>query len=330
MTKFTSTVIGGVEFPGPDFSAVTALIKPGMKVAVIGHVRPDADAIGAVLATCELVGQLGAKARGYIGQDKPFPTNLLSLPGASNIRCQLRLPDADMFIVCDCASLDRTGAFAEALSGRTGVVVIDHHTSNPRFGGLNVVDDEAEATCSLIYLWAYQAQVNITAAMAHCLYAGLITDTNCFRKGRPGMHFMAADLISCGIDTAAIASQIIDRGTIAELKMTGAVFQTVETFGTTAVIFACYQDICQVGQQAVERLVDAVRDLEGIEIGVVFKEYRPGVWSVSLRSKVVDVSLLACQFGGGGHLGSAGYTAYGAKTQVRDELLAAISKIRKG
>ena len=59
---------------------------------------------------------------------------------------------------------------------------------------------------------------------------------------------------------------------------------------------------------AVESVAEHVRGVSDADIGVVIKEYHPGFYGVSLRSDTVDVSILARNLGGGGHLRSAGFT----------------------
>lgn len=69
-----------------------------------------------------------------------------------------------------------------------------------------------------------------------------------------------------------------------------------------------------------EGIVEFVRALAGVDIGVVFKEYTPGEWAVSLRSIAVNVSDIAIGLGGGGHVLAAGYTAYGTEAEVFSQL----------
>jgi len=74
----------------------------------------------------------------------------------------------------------------------------------------------------------------------------------------------------------------------------------------------------------VESIVDIVRTAQEAEIAAVFKETAPQRWSVSLRSKASDVSVVATGFGGGGHRLAAGYSAAGPIEDVVAELTAAL------
>jgi phosphoesterase RecJ-like protein len=76
--------------------------------------------------------------------------------------------------------------------------------------------------------------------------------------------------------------------------------------------------------EEVESIVDIVRTTQQAEVAAVFKEIRPRHWSVSMRSKTVNVSDIAATFGGGGHRLAAGYTAAGTADDLVVALRAAL------
>jgi len=57
-------------------------------------------------------------------------------------------------------------------------------------------------------------------------------------------------------------------------------------------------------------------------VAVLLKEFRPGEWAVSLRSRggAVDVSAVAAALGGGGHPAAAGCTMRGGLGDVSARL----------
>jgi phosphoesterase RecJ-like protein len=77
-----------------------------------------------------------------------------------------------------------------------------------------------------------------------------------------------------------------------------------------------HQEWCKARPEEVESIVDIVRTTAEAEVAAVLKETEPGQWSVSLRSKTMDVSAVAGGFGGGGHRQAAGYTATGSADEV--------------
>ena len=54
-----------------------------------------------------------------------------------------------------------------------------------------------------------------------------------------------------------------------------------------------------------------LRDLKGIEVACLIKEYGENEYKISLRSKeYLDVAEIARNNGGGGHIRAAGFTLY--------------------
>lgn len=312
--------------PEPSYAETVAAVEAARCVAVVGHVRPDADAIGSVSATVQALRQLGKQAVGLIGQPQPFAANLLTIPGAEEIRLAHRLPEADLVITVDCGSLDRTGALATEIAARArDTVVIDHHSSNAGFGRVNLIDRHAESTTTILGDLFERLGVRLDRLIAHALYAGLLTDTGSFRWGRPQMHSFAARLMETGLDVRTIATDLFDSGSVTDLRMMGRALSGVriEEAGThrAAVIIADHELIQDGSLPAVESLVDFLRSLEGTDLGALFKESLPGIWHVSLRSNEMDVSQIAVPLGGGGHIPAAGYTARGTADEVLAELL---------
>jgi len=134
-----------------SYAEAAAAVTAARSVAVVGHVRPDADAIGSVCATVGALRQLGKEAVGLIGQTWPYAENLRTIPGAEEVQLVEELPDVDLIITVDCGSIDRTGRLAGAIAARVeDTLVIDHHASNVGFGAVNLLDFQAESTTTIL------------------------------------------------------------------------------------------------------------------------------------------------------------------------------------
>ena len=68
-----------------EFNKVAGAIKNASNVAVLAHIKPDADAIGSACALVRGLRQIGIEASAYIGQPFPHANNLRSIPGLSLI-----------------------------------------------------------------------------------------------------------------------------------------------------------------------------------------------------------------------------------------------------
>jgi phosphoesterase RecJ-like protein len=76
-------------------------------------------------------------------------------------------------------------------------------------------------------------------------------------------------------------------------------------------------ELTGASSEDLEGLVNYPRNVEGVEVGMLFKEKEPGVVKVSLRSAgKVDVSRIAQSLGGGGHVRASGCTVNGTLEQA--------------
>ena len=315
-----------------QYEPAVAALHDAHSICIVTHLRPDADAIGSAAALLLALRQRGKDVCAVVGQEREISRNLYTIPAADDVTTSLKLPESyDLYVTVDCGSLDRTGFFADRidqLAKQGRVLCIDHHSSNPGFGAINVVDTECESTTVVLLSILDSLEIQIDCHIAHCLYAGLMTDTGSFRWGRPAMHDIATRLMHYDLDTKQIAADLLDSTTPDDLQMIGRVLAglRLEEAGehTLGILVARLEDIQGHSDSAVESLVEFVRALEGTTVGVVFKEQAPEVWAVSLRSSRIDCSSVALTFGGGGHVPAAGYTAHGAPEKIIKELVAAI------
>lgn len=317
-------------FPGDTqaFAAVAARLRDASKVAVVAHVKPDADAVGSACGLAAGLSQLGIATSVHIGQTYPHAENLEAVPGVDKVQYGSSLPEDALVVTVDCASIDRTGLLQSAIAADpTRVIVIDHHETNPGFGGMNLIVD-AESTTTIIRELFSHMRVTLDTDIAYCLYAGLVTDTGNFRWGTPRMHVLAAELMQYDLDTRDIALALMDSISAEDLKIMGAVLANLHTYRekglTVSVIAVPAEALARMSQTAVEAIIDYVRALQGSDVGVVFKQQAPRYWAVSLRSSKVDVSQVAASLGGGGHIPAAGYSATGTLEQITRQLLQAL------
>ena len=109
----------------------------------------------------------------------------------------------EVLVACDAAERSRLGALADRLTTATHSIMIDHHVSNPGFGGLQLLDPGAEATVVVVRRLLAAMDVPLDADVARCIYAGLVTDTSNFVTAGESAHRLAAELIAAGVQAAA-------------------------------------------------------------------------------------------------------------------------------
>ena len=311
-----------------QFEAAASRVRAAEKISVVAHIKPDADAIGSACALAFGLEKLGKDVQVYIGQPLPHSANMRTIPGVGRIHYGAPLPDDGLVVTVDCASADRTGSLMPAiLEDPSRVIVIDHHNTNPGFGGMNLIV-ESESTTVMVRELLGCLGVDLDPDIAYCLYAGLVTDTGSFRWGSPRMHALAGELMGYGLNTRQIALDLMDTMSAVDLQLMGAVLaetQIIPAHGLDIAVLTIPLPLhARMSQTAVEAVIDYARALEGTDVGVVLKQQTPEYWALSLRSTVVDVSRVATRLGGGGHRAAAGYSAAGSREEIVRELIDAI------
>ncbi|QRZ08916.1 bifunctional oligoribonuclease/PAP phosphatase NrnA [Mycolicibacterium austroafricanum] len=319
----TDALIAGARV---DACAAADLLASARTVSVVCHVFPDADTIGAGLALALVLEQSGKSVQVGFAEPDELPESLLTLPGGHLLVApQDMRRDADLVVTVDIPSVNRLGGLRD-LAESDHVLVIDHHASNHLFGTANFVDPAADSTTMLVadLLDAWDKPIDL--GVAHCLYAGLTTDTGSFRWASARAHRLAARLLEIGVDNAAISRTLLDTHPFAWLPMLSRVLGSArldaDAAGGRGLVYAVvdHSEWTAARSEEIESIVDIVRTTQQAEVAAVFKEIGPGRWSVSMRSRSLDVSTVASAFGGGGHRLAAGYSASG----TADDLIASL------
>nr|WP_090343648.1 bifunctional oligoribonuclease/PAP phosphatase NrnA [Mycolicibacterium malmesburyense]CRL74780.1 exopolyphosphatase-like protein [Mycolicibacterium malmesburyense] len=314
-----------------DARRAADLLSAADSVAVVCHVYPDADTIGAGLALALVLDQVGKSVQVSFAAPEKLPESLQSLPGGHLLvgPDEMRR-DPDLVVTVDIPSVNRLGLLRRLVDDGREVLVIDHHASNRLFGTANYVDASADSTTMLVadLLDAWDKPIDI--GVAHCLYAGLTTDTGSFRWATPRAHRLAARLVELGVDNAGISRTLLDTHPFAWLPMLSRVLASAQLLpdaaGGRGLVYAVvdHAEWANARPEEVESIVDIVRTTQEAEVAAVFKEIEPGHWSVSMRAKSYDLSPVASGFGGGGHRLAAGYSATGSTEDVVKALHAAL------
>ncbi|MCG7597166.1 bifunctional oligoribonuclease/PAP phosphatase NrnA [Mycobacterium sp. PSTR-4-N] len=306
-----------------DARGAAELLSAAGSVSVLCHVHPDADTVGAGLALALVLDRAGTSVQVTFAEPEDLPDSLRSLPGCGLLVAPDELRrDVDLVVTVDVPSVNRLGALSDLVAGDRPVLVIDHHASNQLFGTANFVDETADSTTMLVADLLDAWGRPIDEAIAHCVYAGLTTDTGSFRWASARALRLAARLVELGVDNVSVSRALMDTHPFAWLPMLSRVLGTAqlvpEACDGLGFVYAVvsHQEWNDARPEEVESIVDIVRTTQEAEVAAVFKEIRPAQWSVSMRSKARDVATVAATFGGGGHRLAAGFSATGSAEDV--------------
>jgi phosphoesterase RecJ-like protein len=315
-----------------DAAGAAELLSAATTIGVICHVHPDADTVGAALALGIVLHRGGKQVEVSFAAPDALPESLQSLPGCDLLVSPDEMRrDVDLVVTVDVPGLKRLGALGELVGGDQQLLVIDHHASNDLFGTANFVDPSADSTTMLVAELLDAWGIPIDCDVAHCIYAGLTTDTGSFRWASARALRLAARLVDIGVDNAAISRTLLDSHPFVWLPLLSRVLGSAQLLpdavGGRGLVYAVVdnQELARSRQEDVESIVDIVRTTQQAEVAAVFKEVGPQQWSVSMRAKSdVDLAAVASGFGGGGHKLAAGYSTSGSIEDVVASLRAAL------
>ena len=319
-----------------DWAAAVAAISelPAQgRVLLICHVNPDGDALGSMLGFALGLRRLGVSQLQATFPGRPeVPEPLRAMPGLDLLVPDTEAyPEPDLVICFDVAAVSRLGDLADRLDSAGAALVLDHHASNTRFGGIHLVDPDAAATSVVVEQLLIRLGVPLDRRIAECLYIALATDTGSFRfdMTTPAVHEMAARLLSTGIRPGEISRRIFDTRPFGAVCLYGDVLgrtQLEPLIGAGRGLvwtYATLDDLARHGQRpyTLEPLIDSVRCTAEADVSCVLKQVAVGEWAASMRSKgATDVSRVAVALGGGGHRLAAGFTGRGSVAEVIESI----------
>jgi phosphoesterase RecJ-like protein len=324
-----------------EWARAVKVIDGASEVCLACHVRPDADALGSMLAVLHALGsRAGAPTIVASFGDNPFdvPAILRFLPGVELLSAPRGYPARpEVMLSFDAASIDRLGELTGPATAADELIVLDHHASNAMFGSINLVDPAAAATAVLAAELIDRLEIPLTQQIALGLYAGLVTDTGSFKFAAttPQVHELAARLLSTGIDPGTVSRELYDRAPFSYLHMLAAALDRAvldrDAANGLGLVWTAVTRVDRItaglSLDAAESVIDVVRRTDEAEVAVVLKQDDNGDWQVSMRSKSrVDVSAIATALGGGGHARAAGFSYAGGA----DAAIAAVRRLADG
>lgn len=278
---------------------------------VVMHMNPDADTVGSSVALCKAYEALGIKAY-YACADK-IPERLKFLTDG------IEPADEEDFgrltpVAVDVASSAQLGRLAELLP--KFALMIDHHELGSPFANfynIKGASSAGEVVYRVLRVLEDEGRIKLTKQITYPLYAAISSDTGCFKysSATPDTYRVAAELMETGIDYSEINHLLFSSKTEKQLKAEGFVSSVCRVVAGGKVAYACIEQkdlsALAVDMEDFETAVDIVRSVMGVEVAFVVKEKSGnGIFRVSLRSTGADVSRVAAEFGGGGHIRASG------------------------
>ena len=285
-------------------------IRKARTIAVSGHIHPDGDSIGSMLAL-----GLGLEAMGkrvcMVSCDG-VPKRYRALPGAAKIARRFdTVPD--LAIAVDCGSKEMLGRIYEQFRRAPEILEIDHHDFRRSFGTLQLIDNKAAAVGEIIFELLRTIKVDITKRVAQNLITSIVVETDSFRlpNTRPLTLDICADLIRRGVNFYRLVDTVFWSKTPESTILSGICLSRSRFLRRGRLVWSVIRqsDFMAAGgrDEDVDAVPDGLRSIATVKIAVLFREQDDNTLRVSLRSKGrINVASVAECYDGGGHFDVAG------------------------
>lgn len=324
-----------------DFLTLCDGLAEKKSTLILFHIHPDADAIGSAFALRSLLLLAGSPAFCVCADRIPKRLDFLvrgeqsgTLP--EDIPADFRI---ERVVSTDVASPSQLGELADKYKVD---YMIDHHGKGTPFGDYNYVRPTAAANAEIIFdisreflrrgLVSY-----IPSAIDRRIYAGISSDTGCFRFSNVtfGTHMRAAELSKSDIDMADINHRLFESKPMKQLIAEHIGFERLKLHcgGKVATITfpADLKQSLGLEGEHLETLIDVARSVEGVGIAAVIRQQPSGsaggssdnfICRVSMRSSIdFDVSEICALFGGGGHKRAAGCSVTASSVEAAEQII---------
>ena len=302
--------------------AILSRLAEAKEILVASHVRPDGDAVGALLGLGLALQDSGKKVQMVLADG--VPSSFKHLEGAQQIKTAID-GKFDTFITVDCADFKRTGKPFEAIGQPD--INIDHHVTNEKFGRINLIEGEEVATSAILTnhlpIWGFQ----ITRPIAAALLTGIITDTLGFRTSNVTSESLrqAAALMETGVDMPELYMRGLVRRSYAATRYWGGGLSKLSKKSGIVWGTLTLEDRKAAGYSGNDDadLINIISAIDGFKVGMIFVEQSNQRVKISWRALEpgINVSPIAKFFGGGGHAAAAGADVDGTLEEVQTKVL---------
>ena len=282
-------------------------------IAILTHLHPDGDALGASIALALALKAKGKRA--FACCQDGAPDFLAMLPTEGNLFLPENAPFEPKAVICvDCGARSRFGRAVSLLKEGVPLACVDHHESNDVSASPLWVEPKASAAGELIAEVIEALGVALAETLALCLYVAVATDTGNFSFDctTPESLYLAARCLEVGLDLSELNYELFRRRTMPRTKLLGRALNGIEFTegGRLALMRVRQADFAACGANTAdtEGIVNFGIDTAGVEVAVLAVELEDSV-KFSLRSRgEINVAAMAAPLGGGGHAKAAGVT----------------------
>lgn len=330
-----------------DLKTAAELLCKWDNILILIHAKPDGDAVGSGFAMLGMLCGMGKNARLICADGLAekfecitsgnYPENACFSNNPDEISAFLAGFNVEHTVSADIAApylLGNNEKYAKDIE-----LCIDHHEINTITAPHTVIFPDASAAGEVIADLAEEISAIVeknvlTSGVAGALYCAIASDTGSFRyaNATSKAYMTAARLKQAGADSEEICRQLFESRTYPSYKVLGKVISNTKLYcdGRLSVSTIRQSELRELGadDMDVEGSSGVVREIAGVQIGILARENSSGMCKLSLRSNCdINVAEICRHFGGGGHAKAAGCSLQGNFEESLESVIQYVSGV---
>lgn len=293
------------------YKAIQKLIKKYDRICVFRHIKPDYDAFGSQMGLVTFLKEnFPEKEIHYVGDTHPTFTGKL-FPAPEDLNAEW-FSKPFLAIVTDVG--DHRRIADPRYTNASDIVKFDHHPCDNEITETKVVELESGSASELVANFClFWKGKTVSAKAANYFFIGIVGDTGRFMYPSSGNHSIevAAKLVETGFDTHETYLKMYEKG-VGDLAYKAYLYThySISEHGVAYYVLpSSVQEELGISSIQGKEGVNIFSNIDGINAWCsISEDPSPNdyCWRISIRSKRVDISKVANQFGGGGHANASG------------------------
>jgi len=316
------------------FEPVFEFIDKHQSFVLTTHDSPDADGLGAQMVMAFILKKLGKDFR--IINTTAVPSHLGFLENTSIAECwdedkHIDLIANSALMIFDTSEEYHLGSMRKALKKAKEVFIIDHHEPKVKMEYPGFFNPAAASTSEIAIELASSRGIELDAQTATAAYAGIVYDSGFFAypKTNIGTFKAAIKTLEWGADPNHIYRQLMENANFSVILLQKQALSKLKFYaGKKIALLVLRKDDFEISGadfEDAENIVNIPLKAKEVEVSLLLKEKTAGEIRCSLRSKgKVNVSKVAQEFGGGGHVTAAGFRSSLSMEDILKKLLAEV------
>ncbi|MDR0502681.1 MAG: bifunctional oligoribonuclease/PAP phosphatase NrnA [Treponema sp.] len=313
------------------FKNVVSFINKHDSFLLTTHDSPDADGIGAQIVLSAILKAKGKTFR--IINSTVIPSYLRFMDHESIIECwdnkkHSPLVSKYALIALDTSDEYHIGQMWDVIKSAKEMFILDHHEQGPHSNLPGFIDTSAASASELVVELASYMELELDPKTATAAYAGIVYDTGFFAYPKTSVRTFrnAIKTLEWGADPNFVYRQLMESASYQSLLLQKQALANLEFHARKkiAVMTLSKDDLLMTGAgyEEAESIVNIPLKAKEVEISMLIKEKPTGEIRCSMRSKgKVNVSKIAQEFGGGGHVTAAGFRSSLSMEKTLNKLL---------